>query len=64
MRNRNYTKEIGMPTEKVSVPKPVSATVLLTVVVCTVLFAREVSTLNHTAADKDQARAEAKVSSR
>jgi hypothetical protein len=64
MRNRNYTKEIGLNIEERPVPTFVSAALLVAVAVLVVLFARQVNSLHHTAAEAKHSPAEIKVSSR
>lgn len=63
MRSRNYTKEIDLTTVERPVPMTVTAAILITVVVLTLLFARQVNSLDHKPADPAKARAEAKASS-
>jgi hypothetical protein len=64
MRSRNYTKEIGLNIEERPVPTFVSVGLCVAVVALALLFARQVNSLHHTAAEAKQPPAEIKVSSR
>ena len=64
MRSRNYTKEIGLNTEQRRVPMFVTIGIFALVVTLALLFARQVNSLHHTAAETPHAAAEVKVTSR
>ena len=62
MRSRNYTKEIGIETGERRVPAAATAAVVALVIVAAWLFARQVNSVKHTAAEP--VHAPVKVSSR
>jgi hypothetical protein len=64
MRSRNYTKEIGLNIEERPVPTFVSAALLVAVAVLTLLFARQVNSLQHSGTESKHSPVEIKVSSR